>query len=106
MAPSPSSRTRHPMDVAHATGRDMTLRTFGAFLAIAFGLGWGLAALPILFPDQIQALTGPIGYTNPLFILAVYSPGIAGVFLVWRHFGSAGLKRYLRRLTLWRMPVA
>jgi membrane protease YdiL (CAAX protease family) len=84
----------------------MGLRTVGVFLALAFGLGWGLAALPILFPAQIEALTGPIGYTNPLFILAVYSPGIAGVFLVWWHFGVAGLRSYARRLTLWRMPGA
>jgi membrane protease YdiL (CAAX protease family) len=45
-------------------------------------------------------------YTNPLFILAVYSPAIAGVFLVWRHHGLEGLFSFFRRLALWRMPVA
>lgn len=38
----------------------------------------------ILFTDQIAATFGEIGLTNPLVILMVYSPGIAGVFLVWR----------------------
>jgi membrane protease YdiL (CAAX protease family) len=62
--------------------------------------------LLVLFPEQTTAIFGPMGYTNPLFILGVYSPAIAGVFLVWRHFGLRGLARFLRRLTLWRMPVA
>ena len=93
--------TRQPDKVR----RTMTMRSLGPFFALAFGLGWGLAALPILFPEQIQSIFGPISGTNPLFILAVYSPGIAGIFLVWRHYGVTGLGRFFRRLTLWRMPV-
>jgi hypothetical protein len=60
----------------------------------------------ILFPAQIEAIFGELSTTNPLFILAVYAPGIAGVFLVWRYYGIKGLGSYFRRLTLWRMPVA
>ena len=85
--------------------RTMTMRSLGPFFALAFGLGWGLAALPILFPEQIQAVFGPVSGTHPLFILAVYSPGIAGVLLVWRHYGLTGLGRFFRRLKLWRMPA-
>ena len=93
-----------------ATGRatphgEITFRSLGPFFALAFGLGWGLAALPLLFPDQTQSVFGPISGTNPLFILAVYSPGIAGVLLLWWHYGLAGLGRFFRRLTLWRMPA-
>ncbi len=84
----------------------MNFGSLGPFLAIAFGLGWGIIALLILFTDQIEAIFGEVGYTNPVFILAVYSPGIAGVFLVWRHHGITGLGSYLRRVTLWRMPAA
>jgi hypothetical protein len=36
----------------------------------------------VLFPNQIEAIFGELSYTNPLFILAVYSLGFAGVFLV------------------------
>jgi membrane protease YdiL (CAAX protease family) len=78
--------------------------SLGLFFGLAFGLTWGLAALLLLFPGPIQAVFGPLTMTNPLFILAVYSPGIAGLLLVWRHYGLAGLGRYLSRLTLWRMP--
>ncbi len=81
------------------------MRSLGPFFALAFGLGWGVAALPILFPEQMEAIFGPVSGTHPLFILAVYSPAIAGVLLVWRHYGMAGLGRFFRRLTLWRMPA-
>src|SRR5690606_3597289 len=74
------------------------------FLAITFGLTWGLALLVLMFPQQIVALFGEIHMGHPLFILAVYSPGIAGVIGVWRLHGSAGVGRFLRRLTLWRAP--
>ena len=83
----------------------METKTIVPFLAITFGLTWGLAALLIGFYDQIVAIFGEISMTNPLFILAVYSPGFAGVFLVWRHYGLGGLGSFLRRLTLWRAPI-
>ncbi|MCP4605849.1 MAG: CPBP family intramembrane metalloprotease [Proteobacteria bacterium] len=80
----------------------MTVKTLVPFLALAFGLTWGLAIIFILFTDQIVAIFGEISMSNPLFILAVYSPGFAGVFLVWRHYGFKGLGSFFRRLTLWR----
>lgn len=83
---------------------DMSLRTVWWFLAITFGLGWGIGALLFLFTDQIEALFGPVSGTNPVFILLVWSPAIAGVTLVWRHYGRKGVGSFLRRLTLWRMP--
>ena len=89
-----------------AARRGMSFRTPVPFFAIAFGLGWGVIALLILFPQQTEAIFGPMGYTNPLFILAVYSPAIAGIFLVWRHHGLKGLASFFRRITLWRMPAA
>lgn len=76
------------------------------FLALTFGLTWGLAAIFLLFSDQITAIFGEVGLTNPMVILAVYSPGIAGVFLVWRHYGLKGLGNFFRRLTLWRAPLS
>jgi len=83
----------------------MKTKTLVPFLALTFGLSWGIAALLILFSDQIEAIFGEIGLTNPLVILMVYSPGIAGVFLVWRHYGLEGLGSFFRLLTLWRAPL-
>jgi membrane protease YdiL (CAAX protease family) len=83
----------------------LTTKTLIPFLALAFGLTWGLAALLILFPDQIVARFGEPGMSNPLVILAVYAPGIAGVFLVAWRYGLSGLARFFRRLLLWRAPA-
>ena len=84
----------------------ITTKAIGPFLALTFGLTWGLSVLLLLFTDQIIAIFGEISMSNPLFILAVYSPGIAGVILVWWYDGFQGLGRFFRRLTLWRAPVS
>jgi membrane protease YdiL (CAAX protease family) len=78
----------------------ISLRTF--FLA-TFALSWGLGVLMVVFIDQVEAVFGPMGYTNPVFILVVWGPGIVGLSLVARHHGVHGLRRFLARLRLWRM---
>jgi membrane protease YdiL (CAAX protease family) len=83
----------------------MKTRTLIPFLALSFGLTWGIAAILILFPVQIAAIFGEIGTTNPLVILAIYSPGFAGIFLVLWHYKLKGLGSFFRRLTLWRAPL-
>ncbi len=83
----------------------MKTKTLFPFLAITFGLTWGLATLFILFTDQLAAIFGEAGLTNPLVILAIYSPGITGVCLVAWHFGLRGLGRFFQRLMLWRAPL-
>jgi membrane protease YdiL (CAAX protease family) len=83
----------------------MTGKSLVPFLAISFGLTWTIAAILILFYDQVVAIFGEITMSNPLYILAVYSPGIAGVLLVWRHYGREGLGSFFKRLTLWRAPL-
>ncbi|CAN5740257.1 type II CAAX endopeptidase family protein [soil metagenome] len=90
---------------AHATPRRMTVRTIAPFLAITFALTWGIAALLVFLPDTMEAVFGPMGYTNPAFILAVYGPSIAGTLLVGRYYGLRGLGSFFRRVTLWRMSA-
>jgi len=84
----------------------MKTKTLVPFLALTFGLTWGIAALLIFFTDQVVAVFGEITSSNPLFILAVYAPGFTSIFLVWRTYGLKGLGSFLRRLTLVRMPLA
>jgi membrane protease YdiL (CAAX protease family) len=106
MASSTVKVGHRPVPTAPLLPHGLTPRSLRAFFALAFGLGWGLVAMLILFRDQVEAIFGQIGYTNPLFILAVYSPAIAGIGLVWRHYGARGVGSVLRRVTLWRMPAA
>ena len=83
----------------------MGTKTLWAFLALTFGLSWVPMSLFIVFADQLTPLFGEMSSTHPLFLLAVYAPGISGVFLVWRHYGLKGLGSFFRRLTLWRAPL-
>lgn len=103
--PQVKTRGETAMQTESKTRSSMTIRTLIPFLVITFGLTWGIAALLILFTDRIVAIFGEISMINPLFILAVYSPGITGVFLVWWHYGTEGLASFFRRLTLWRMST-
>jgi len=92
------------MNTREKTVHEMTLKSIGPFLAITFGLTWGIALLAILFPEQIYRFFGEFDTTNPLYILAVYGPAFAAVILVLHHYGLRGLYHYVRRLTLVRMP--
>ena len=84
---------------------ELATRSVWRFFAATFVLSWGLGALVVTFMDQVEAWLGPMGYTNPAFILMVYAPGFIGVFMVWRHYGVSGLRSFFRRLTLWRMSA-
>lgn len=81
----------------------LTPRSVVTFFVGTFALSWSIGILLVVFPGQVEALFGPMGYTNPVFILVVYSPGLVGMFMVWRHHGRRGLAGLFRRLTLWRM---
>ncbi len=86
--------------------RGLDVRSLIAFFGFSFGLTWGLGLLALLAPDAIEAWFGEFGPTNPLFILAVYAPALTALVLVWRAYGLSGIASFLRRLTLWRMPLA
>jgi membrane protease YdiL (CAAX protease family) len=97
------------MGTVNTTPNDLHAGSLGAPGMAREGMQFGTLvpffALLIRFPDQMAAIFGPVSYTNPAFVLAVYSPGIAGVLLVWRHYGLTGVRSFFRRLTLWRMPA-
>jgi uncharacterized protein len=100
--------SREPVPESDHTRRQadgMSTRTLLAFFAITFGLCWGVASLLLVFADQLEPIFGPVSGTNPVFVLAVYAPGIAAVALVWRHHGVKGLGSFFKRVTLWRMPI-
>lgn len=81
------------------------IRSLVPFLAISFGMTWGIASLLFLFPEPIEAMFGELSMTNPLFILAVYAPAFAAFGLVIKHAGLNGLRRFLSRLLLWRCSI-
>ncbi len=83
----------------------MGTKTLWAFLALTFGLSWVPMSLFMLFADQLTPIFGEMSSTHPFFLLAVYAPGISGIFLIWRHYGLKGLVSFFRRLTFWQAPI-
>ena len=106
--PAPKSSTRAPLRTLPTPPPptrhgELTTRSVWWFFAATFAVTWGLGMLTLVLIEPIESLFGPMGYTNPVFVLMVYSPGFVALFMVWRHSGGAGLVALLRRLTLWRM---
>lgn len=91
-------QSRAPID---AVGTKMLI----PFLGLTFLLSWGIAALLFLFPDRIVEMFGELNTSNPLIILIVYSPGIAGLIMVWLACGLRGVGSFFRRLTLGYLPL-
>ncbi len=81
----------------------MIWRLFLPYIGITYGLAWGALGLLLVYPESTQRWFGELNASNPLFILAVYSPAIAALVLVPRHWGVSGLRAFLSRLLLWRV---
>lgn len=81
-------------------------RGLGLFFALTFALTWGIAAILVFAPNPVERMFGPIGLTNPLYLLAVYAPAISGVVVAWHRLGRSGVKGYFARLKMIRMPVS
>jgi membrane protease YdiL (CAAX protease family) len=76
-----------------------------AFFALTFGLTWGLGACFAMFPAQLTAVFGKVSVTNPLFILAVYAPGISAIIVSSLIDGPAGVRRLLGGFLHWRIGI-
>ncbi|MEQ9463274.1 MAG: type II CAAX endopeptidase family protein [Haliea sp.] len=76
-----------------------------AFVGITFLITWGLIGIYIVFPDRAAAIFGEISGSHPFFFLATWAPAIAAFVVVWLHSGTAGLRSFLGRLFLWRIPA-
>jgi membrane protease YdiL (CAAX protease family) len=83
----------------------MKRRPLLAFFALTFGLTWGLGACFALFPAQLTAVFGKLSVANPLFILAVYAPGISAIVVTASIDGAAGTRRLLGGFLRWRIGI-
>ena len=76
-----------------------------AYFALTFALTWGVGACFALFPAQLTAIFGKVSVTNPLFILAVYAPGISAIVVTSLIDGAAGVRRLLGGFLRWRIGI-
>jgi len=75
------------------------------FLALTFGIAWGVFAVVVLFPGWTEAHFGAMSARNPLFYLAVWAPNIAALITALVFYGWAGLVDLFLRLFQWRVPL-
>ncbi|TDT41354.1 hypothetical protein DES49_1437 [Halospina denitrificans] len=81
------------------------LKALIPFVLVTFLITWSITGFYIVFNDLAAGLLGQISGTHPLFFLAVWAPAIAAVAVILHRRGMIGLKHYLRRLGIWRIPA-
>lgn len=67
------------------------------YLVITFGLCWGLASISMIFNDFFTKIFGEASFTNPIVIIALYSPSIAGLVVYGLMGGSKAIKNLLSK---------
>lgn len=90
MTPSMTYGRGHTADVATAS--------IILFVVLTFGVTWGVVVLFIMFPQYVPAFLGPMSVSHPLYIFAVWAPGLVAMTLILISTGFAGLRRYFGRL--------
>lgn len=90
MAQTETRKHRHAGDVA--------TRNIVPYVVLTFGMTWGVMLLFIVFPQYVPAFLGPMSVTHPLYILAVWAPGLVAMLLIVTGTGFSGLRRYFGRL--------
>lgn len=72
------------------------------FALLTLAITWGIAGGYIFFPEQAAAAFGELEGAHPLYFIATWGPGIAGIVLVLIHCGVGGLRAFMSRMFLWR----
>ena len=80
------------------TAKDISTRNVIPFLLLAFGISWGCTWLLMAPPQWMPAILREQGVTNPLYVIAVWSPAIVAITLIIGGAGLGGLRRYFGRL--------
>lgn len=86
-----------------SSGTSIPSRAIIPFLALTFGIAWGLFVLLLTIPDTLTAVSGPVSVSNPLFILAVYAPALAALTVLALYGGVSAIGPFAKRLLLWRI---
>jgi len=75
------------------------------FFLLTFLITWGIGALAIFLPAQLQALVGELTDTSPIYFLAIATPTISATILTFARGGWTGLGSLYGRLVRWRFDL-
>lgn len=76
------------------------------FILITLAVTWGIAGSYIFLPGLMVPIFGELVGAHPLYFLATWGPGIAGIVLVLMYGGKPGLRAFMSRVFLWRSSLA
>jgi membrane protease YdiL (CAAX protease family) len=76
----------------------ITTRMIIPFVLLTFGLTWGVVLVLLFAPNVVPSFLGPMGVTNPVYILAVWAPALVAIALILWRVRWAGLRRYFGRV--------
>lgn len=65
------------------------------YLAITFGICWGISLLYAISYDTMASLLGELTLQNPIVVIVLNSPGVAGLIIYLIYGGFSSLKDYL-----------
>lgn len=68
------------------------------FLAITFGLTWGVASLFVILGDYATKIFGQLTLTNPIVLILLYSPSISGIIVYFMYGRMDGVKGIFMKL--------
>lgn len=68
------------------------------FFSITFGLSWGVSILYILFQNILKPIFGEITLENPLVVIALNSPSVAGIIVYFLYGRVQGVASFLKRM--------
>ncbi|XKH61630.1 CPBP family intramembrane metalloprotease [Halomonas sediminis] len=89
----------------HPEQDGIDLKALIPFVLMTFLITWSITGFYIFFNDFAVRFLGQISGTHPLFFLAVWAPAIAAVAVILHRRGTTGLKHFLQRLRIWRIPA-
>lgn len=68
------------------------------YLGITFGLSWGLSLVYLAFYDVLSSGFGELTLSNPLVILTLNSPSVAGILVYFIYGGWSAVCKFLKKL--------
>lgn len=68
------------------------------YLGVTFGLSWGLSLIYVAFQETLTPLIGVPNTSNPLVVLALNSPSMAGIFVYFLLGGGNAVLKFLECL--------
>jgi len=91
-----------PHDPAARPASQVPSRILPLFALLTFGITWSVIGAYILLPEPAAEHFGEISGSHPLYFIATWAPGIAGIALILAFAGVPGLRAFLSRLRYWR----